>query len=350
MTLSRGSNRNEIQLRNEMTEKLLQYAHNMRNSGTFNDVVIKVGERCILANKMILSCFSKFFEKMFLSSFVERDMKTVTIQDLDGMSVAKTIDFIYSHQIDINPHNVMSLLHTSDFLQIDEVKTLCFEFLLTTCTVDSWTDVMDISIRYSNLIAEKKVSQYISSNFDEVMKAENFLQLQSERFGSVLCKLDQSKVHESLIFSALLNWIRYDKKREEKFEELFRKISLNRLSFRFVKEIVAKERLVKQFLPCLNAVEQYLCTKKADESKNFENLSNLFCVGGDGKKSVSKIFGESSVTYPDLPFAISHHCSLKVKEFIYCVGGIVDCKSNQVTNKAYRMNLKELPLKWQEIS
>ena len=44
---------------------VLQYANEKRNQGTFNDVIIEADTETIAANRMILSCYSRFFEGMF---------------------------------------------------------------------------------------------------------------------------------------------------------------------------------------------------------------------------------------------------------------------------------------------
>ena len=45
--------------------RLLKYANENRLLGFFNDVTIKVQNKIFPANRMVLSCYSKFFEKTF---------------------------------------------------------------------------------------------------------------------------------------------------------------------------------------------------------------------------------------------------------------------------------------------
>ena len=86
----------------ENNTKLLQYANTKRINGEFNDVTIQAGEKSISANRMVLSCYSKFFESMFFSSYQD----TVVIQQFNGESIKILIEFIYTGTIDINSENV----------------------------------------------------------------------------------------------------------------------------------------------------------------------------------------------------------------------------------------------------
>ena len=96
--------------------KLLQYANTKRNDGDFNDVTIQAGAESISANRMVLACYSKFFESMFLLQLKERHQNTVEIKEFDGQAVKSVIEYIYSGKIDINVCNVMVVLGVADFL------------------------------------------------------------------------------------------------------------------------------------------------------------------------------------------------------------------------------------------
>ena len=58
---------------------LLQYAKRNREEGFFNDVTVTTGNKSITANRMVLSCNSKYFEKMFKASFEERYSNTIEV-------------------------------------------------------------------------------------------------------------------------------------------------------------------------------------------------------------------------------------------------------------------------------
>ena len=159
--------------------KLLQYAINKRLLGDFNDVTILAGDETISANRMVLACYSKFFESMFLLPLKRKKQSRVEIKTFDGIAVKHIIDYIYSGSIHININNVLTLLGTADFLQVDDVKKMCFDFMETSLTVDSCLDVMKASV-LCNYPFLQQTYQYISDNLMKSVKGDNFQQLSKD--------------------------------------------------------------------------------------------------------------------------------------------------------------------------
>ena len=324
--------------------KLLQYANNKRIDGDFNDVTIQAGAESISANRMVLACYSKFFESMFLLPLKEKYDNTVEIKHFDGNAVKQVIEFIYTGNIDINPNNVLILLGIADFLEIGDVKKLCFGFMETSLTIDSCLDVVKASVLYNNPSLQETY-QYISDNFDEIIQVDSFEQLSRDELMPLLENLNRATVEETSIYDALLNWIKHDQNRNADFPALFLSLNLQMLTFEFVTGKVATEPLVKANNDCLNALVTYFSDKSTSSSSNSarakvadEKASKILSIGdADANKSVSEIFsvsGETLKNYPDLPHKISDYCVLKLHDFVYCIGGY---EGYYAANHVYRL-------------
>ena len=109
-----------------VSPNVLQCTNDKRNKGTFNDVTIEVGTETSAANRMILSCCSRFFEEMFDLEMKEKYHDAVQISGFNGKAVKALIDFMYSGEVTIKNENVMDLLAASNYLQVGEVKQFCF--------------------------------------------------------------------------------------------------------------------------------------------------------------------------------------------------------------------------------
>ena len=59
---------------------------------------------------MILSCYSKFFEKTFQVEVKEKYESSVTLHNISTKSMQTIIDFIYTGKICINNESVIDLL------------------------------------------------------------------------------------------------------------------------------------------------------------------------------------------------------------------------------------------------
>ena len=382
MSSSQCSSEHVTRYRNEDVSVLLRYANNKRHAGFFNDVTVRAGTESIPANRMVLSCYSKFFETMFLTNFKEQYQDCVEIHQFDGKSVKMIIQYIYTGFIALDKYNVMNLLAAADFLQMDDVKSFCFDFLESSLTVDNCIDIYKISSLYNNLKSLNKTYRVISNNFHIVMNTESFQALSKSDFVFLLPKLDPNNVQESLRYTAIINWVRHDKNREQDFPILFLSLDLEKFSMQFLKDVVTKEKLVQGSTDCMNAVMS--CTFKKfqdlkDSSVDLKNQpssskltahtqatglkcptklkpadSKIICLGGEGKKSVVEVYNSSSgcsnQIYPDLPYHFSRHCVEKLQDVIYCIGGILDNDMGKRTNKAYQMDLKASKLSWKQIA
>ena len=354
--------------RNDNTTKLLQYANTKRINGEFNDVTIQAGEQSISANRMVLSCYSKFFESMFSSSLMERYQDTVVIQQFDAESIKILIEFIYTGTIDINTENIMSLLATADYLQIDEVKVFCFEFLEQALTVENCLEIAKISTLYDNPPALQLTTfQYICEHFLEIVQEKDFLTLSKTDLNSLISKLDKNKVQETSVSKAILKWVQYDDNRKSDFPELFEKIDLNKLPSDFVADEVAEQTLVKSDLNCSKAVMLYFASKakssktktEAEQDQTTPHLKSamktgwgIIHKGGKSDQSLAEVDNISSkpkVVYPNLPYKVSRHCLVKVNSFIFCIGGVI-FNLNKPTNFVFRMNLNEPTLQWEKVA
>ena len=109
---------------------------------------------------------------MFLSPRKERYRNIVEIKQFDGKAIKQVIEFIYTGNLDIDSYNVLILHEIADFLQVNDVKKLCFDFMETSLTVDSCLDVVKASVLYNPSL--QQTYQYISDNFDEIVQEENY--------------------------------------------------------------------------------------------------------------------------------------------------------------------------------
>ena len=329
--------------------KLLQYANSKRTDGDFNDVTIQAGNETISANRMVLACYSKFFESMFLSPLKERYQNTVEIKTFEGMAVKQIIEYIYTGIIDINTSNALTLLRTADFLQVDDIKNMCFDFMETSLTVDNCLNVVKASVLY-NTPSLQKTYQYISNNFDEIVQGDNFKQLSKDEVLSLFTNINRNKVQEMSIYTAVIDWVKHDQNREINFSSLFLTLDLKKFPCELVADIVSEEPLVKGSKKCLNAlVSHYAAKERSTRAK--PETSKILCVGGSRTKFVSDVYsvsGDLLNTYHDLPCKLIDHCILKTDDFIYCLGGAVD--GYMSTNKVYRFNLNALNSKWEEVA
>ena len=343
---------------------LLQYANNKRDLGLFNDVVIFVGNERILANKMVLSCYCKYFETLFLTDHI--DQGCLEFNQFDGNALKTIIQYIYTGRIEIYGDNVMKLLATADILQMDDVKRFCFDYFESTLTGNNCLDILRASSSYQNSSSLKKTYQLISNNFDGIMQTKKFKSLSKDEIIHLLAQLDTAKVEESSIYKAIVNWVQHDEKRKTDFPTLFLSCNLHKLPKEFLKNVVAKNVLVQKNSDCINTVVSCFFKKHEGKKKTDGNVrdndvqhidvtdiaTRLVCVGGVNRKSVMEVYNINETPkhkYPKLVEKLCCHCVLVLHRVVYCIGGVVDDDWKMISNRVYRMDMKETNLRWEQI-
>ena len=335
---------------------LLRYAKANRDDGTFNDVTIQTGHLSIGANRMVLSCCSTYFEKIFKSQMKERYESSITIQEIDSTALKHVIDYMYEGSITIDDTTVMDILAAADFLQLADVKLFCFEFLKEHISSDSWYAVLSAAKLYRCDQLQKYTYQFIVDHLDEITKSDDFKTITKDDLTSLISNLRENKktVNESVICKLVIDWTKQDEEeRKAVFADLFEMIDLDKVSFD-VLECLFEESLVKDNPVCGSAmaVALFSMLKTNQQTSKKNKPFTIFSVGGNqGSRKVLKILNLSKremQNYPDYPYAVRGHCTVKLNGIVYCIGG---CEPSTINDydKVYQLNLNETNLRWKEV-
>ena len=332
--------------------QLLKYANLKRKQGVFNDVTIKINNKCFSANRLVLSCYSEFFETMFQTDMKEKYQNTVDMNKIDETSMQIIIDYIYTGKIIINEENAIGLLSAADYLLMDDLKQYCFEFLESNITSDNCFTVFDASILYENESLQNKVYDQINKNFDTVVKKEEFKNLSMDKFFFCLSNINRNFVGETSIYNAIIAWTNHDlENRESEFAEFFQLIALDRLSLDFLVNVALNENLIEQNIFCFNKLKSTL-SKQITKMNSTESGSKILSLGG--LKTLSKVIkvyehqAENIIEYPDLPIKCRYHCSLVLSNTVYVIGGSND--DDNAAEQVWKMDLKQNTLIWKQIA
>ena len=337
-----------------LSPNVLQYANDKRNNGSFNDVTIEAGDQKIAANRLILSCCSPFFEAMFDLEMKEKYQNPVQIHGVDGAAVKSVIDFMYSGEVKITSGNVMELIAASDYLQVDEVKRFCFEFLESILSSDNWFAVFSAAKLYESEQLQNKVYEYVSNNFDDVIETYEFKAFARKDLVSFISNANRKQIKEEFIFNGLVTWVRHDEEaRKNDFPTLFEKlISLDLISDNCLKTIVLKEKLIRKSIYCLELVTSHLCQKR----KSWGETKIISLGGTKSLRSCIEVYSCSTSPQkiiPNLPIELNSHCSLRLGDYVYLIGGerrFDDDKNVEILDTVWQLNIKAKEPKWHKMN
>ena len=336
---------------------LLGYAKANRDDGIFNDVTIEADHLSIGANRMVLSCCSTFFEKMFKSKMKERYEHSITIKEIDATAVKYLVDYMYEGNITINNTNVMDMLDAANFLQLAEVKLFCFKYLEEHICVDNWYAVFSAAKMFGSDQLLKLTCQFISDHLNEVVQSTDLKTFTKGDLTSVISSLRKSEtaIDETVLCKLVIDWTKQDEEeRKTAFTELFQMINLKKISYEVLRNLLS-EALIKNGLLCARVMDELFnllekIEKNCQEVKKEIESSKIICVGGEQTKTkvieVLNVFNTPKQNYPDLPHDVQGHSVLKLDDAIFCIGGYAE----GITNKVYKMQMNKSMLQWEEVT
>ena len=321
----------------------------IENTGVFVDVTIAVGNVTIPANKLVLSCCSKVFEKMFKTEMKERCESTIDMTgSMDELSARALIDFMYTGIVTISNDNVLQLLTNANYLQMEEVKEFCVDFLESILSPDNCQAILTIANLYEAL--QKQIYEMISLKFDDFIETKDFKVFNKTDLIPCLTKLNKDQVNESSVFTAVVTWTNYDKQnRKNAFLEIFDLVNLEELILTYLQNVVAVEDLVRKKPSCSNLIMTALFKLLNKYQATFtSNATKILSIGGEytlGKViEVFNLENQPAAVYSDLPMNADCGWAVELYDYIYYVESHKINKQTsrrEAINKVYRFKIKQ---------
>ena len=330
---------------------LLEYASKNRHERIFNDVTIFAGNETIPANRLVLSCQSKFFEGMLRLTHET----VIELEAVDGTTVKALIDFIYTGSITIDDRNVESLQSGAECFKINEVKQFCDEFVLEKSKLHDSFALFKLASLNKEVEMEDDIREYVCTHLEELTQTDAFKSLSKVDMIVFISILEQSGVRKVSIYQAVITWIRHDEEtRKTEFPELFKMINLNEIYKDFIKDTILKKRLVEANVECQYQAVSTLRNLVINET-SISRESHLIRLGGyRGRKKVNVVFSLSQDThreYANFDAGLHAHCSLMLNDHIYTMGGVHKRGDDfYTTNEVVKLNLKHENAKWKKVA
>jgi len=232
------------------TESWNQYGQfvplNRRRQEKLSDVVLICGGARFPAHRIILAERSSYFCAMFSNGMKESFSKTVEIHVPEPGLMEEILDYIYTDKITLSGENVMGFLVMADYLCLLDLKAKCSEVIGD--SIDS-SNVLEIAsfaetFHCSGLL--EKTEHFIRMNFTEVAQNdEMFRSLTPDRFVGYLSDEMLHIPDEKDLVLATLKWLESDPERYSRLPEVLGLIRLGRLDFEDFKELLWKNKAVR---------------------------------------------------------------------------------------------------------
>uniref|UniRef100_F6SR61 BTB domain-containing protein n=1 Tax=Ciona intestinalis TaxID=7719 RepID=F6SR61_CIOIN len=339
---------------------LLQFINTSREDGHFNDVMICVDGKNIPASKMVLSCFSKYFHKMFTTEMKEKYKDCVEVNGVDVKSMNDLVQFMYTGEISINMDNVCYLLAVTDYLQMQSVKELCIQYLMDATSPQNCFTIRVLTECFNIPVLTGNNNKFIMGNYQQVVSDDHFKGQSKEVATMFLQETHNQVVSSDLVYTAVMNWVKFDLATNESYlSELIKFVNFHEMSPQMLADTVSVEPLLRKSDADVDRTLKVF----AYQMKNLispEQHSQLYVneilkpsLNCRGTRTLNKVMkydlrrNEWS-ELPDLPVGRRLASAVVVDGVLYFIAGDLQTGGKATpTNIVHRMDLNNNVLQWE---
>jgi hypothetical protein len=177
------------------------------NNEFLSDITFLVGKDCqkIYCHKIVLSQRSKYFQNLFSTGLKESFEKEIKKENISYDNFCSILKFLYSGVIELNVHNVLPILATSDEMDISGLKQYCFEFVKDhLCHVNALL-LLDKAYKYHCEELIDSCFEYVGNNSVDVLSSETFFHISSSTLHNLLDS-EILGIPEIEVFISLVLW------------------------------------------------------------------------------------------------------------------------------------------------
>ncbi|XP_056130977.1 kelch-like protein 3 isoform X2 [Lampris incognitus] len=320
--------------------KAFQLMNDLRSKKMLCDVQLVAGSIAVPAHRVVLASCSPYFCAMFTGDMSESKAQEVEIREVDGQTLKRLVDYIYTAEIDVTEDNVQVLLPAASLLQLMDVRQVCCEFLQSQLHPSNCLGIRAFADLHTCTQLLNQAHAYAEQHFCEVVQGEEFLGLSLQQVCSLISSDKLTVSTEEKVFEAMVAWIKHDKAaRLEHMPKLMEHVRLPLLSRDYLVQIVEEEALIKNNNTCkdflIEAMKYHLLPAdqrhlmKTDRTRPRTPISIpkvMIVVGGQAPKAIRSVecydFQEDRwYQVADLPSRRCRAGVVSMAGHVYAVGG-----------------------------
>jgi hypothetical protein len=188
-------------------EATIAMTRGLFRSGDFSDLTVTVEGAALKLHKCVLnSC--DYFKGMLSSQCQEAATGEVELKVAESSSAAATLlalEWIYTHDVEIDGESVMEVLATADKLQLQTLKTQCVTYLEQHVCASNACTILRASQQLGFSKLEEQCQEFIVHNSEAVFQGEGVKHLPKDTLLSMM-QGDELDVEEEVVFDAVLEW------------------------------------------------------------------------------------------------------------------------------------------------
>ncbi|KAF7202303.1 kelch-like protein 23 [Nothobranchius furzeri] len=202
------------------------------------DTTLRVGGESFYVNRQRLAFQSPYFRALFFGCGVERNKTQVEIKGVALQYFKVLMAYSVTQSLALDRENVLGILETADFLQLEKPRLLCCKFLERELHLSNCLGMMAYAWHFGFSQLHAAARQVALTHFSALSTLDDFLCLSKDFLADLLASDDLAIFKDDLALEATLRWVSFDPKREEHFLELVELVRPESLSLPFVSQLL----------------------------------------------------------------------------------------------------------------
>ncbi|KAJ6239193.1 btb/poz domain-containing protein [Anaeramoeba flamelloides] len=175
------------------------------NEPELADVKFVVGEKEkeIYAHKVILAASSSLYRKMFFPKnwrSLPRSLTELFVPTIEPFIFRTVLNYIYTQKVDLTSKNVVSVLSTSEQLQIYGLKEMCKRYLVENLTLANCLSTLEQAKQLNDPEVQKEALAFFEENSDELLRIKGIFNFLKESTIELVLKNSNLMIPEIELF------------------------------------------------------------------------------------------------------------------------------------------------------
>ncbi|XP_077377309.1 actin-binding protein IPP isoform X2 [Festucalex cinctus] len=196
---------------------ILAQLNKMRLRTDFCDVRLRVGGRVFKVHRLVLAASSPYFSALFSGGMSEADKEEVEILGVDTDVFEVLLEFVYTGTINVTVENVQELMLAADMLQLNEVVSICGEFLKGHMDPSNCVGIFQFLEQIACMELLEFAENYIHVHFLEACVGDEFRDLSKDQIVKLLRSEELRIEDEYQVFTAAMEWVLQDVAKRKKY-------------------------------------------------------------------------------------------------------------------------------------
>ncbi|XP_041862839.1 kelch-like protein 23 isoform X2 [Melanotaenia boesemani] len=159
------------------------------------DIVLQVEGERFFVNRQHLSLQSPYFRALFFGCGVESNKRQIEIRGVGLQQFKVLMEYSRTCSLTLDRENVLGILETADFLQLERARLLCCKFLERELHLSNCLGMMTYAWQLGCTQLYTAARQVVLTHFSAISAEEDFLFLSKETIADLLAS-DDLAIHK----------------------------------------------------------------------------------------------------------------------------------------------------------